>query len=700
MNMPATPLGEVEFLQIDPTTRCNYSCAYCRGRSMPQEDLDPALVDAALDSFPHVRFVELHGEGEPLLHPRFFDIAAGVRARGIKISVFTNGSLFHAAQVERLLDAGFEKVVVSVDSADPERFRAIRTGKFDIVRDGMERLMTRRRERGLSAPAVGISATIQRRFIDDIRGLAAFYRELDLDGGIGYQPLNPAASYARHYPADLLKELMSLQELDGLFQPVGAEAAGREVLAGSSKHQGFYDALFEPLVRGERVCPWLERAAYVTTSGFVTPCCMLHEPFAMGKIGETLPAVINQRRDDLRRQLARGIVPAPCEGCEVAALVVAATGVAGETRRPERPERKRLPVITDGPDREAPIVRPKISVIIPCFNLGQFIEEAVDSVFAQTDQDFEIIIVNDGSTDESTNALLAGFSRPRTRIMSTGNRGLAAARNLAIVHSRGRYICALDADDKLHPTFIEKTTALLDADPTLAFVSTWLETFGDENWVWRQERCDFPALLAECVVLTAAPVRREAIDAVGGYDGNMVASGDEDWDLWISLVEHGFRGTIIPEVLFYYRRRPGSMSTFSMRGEQRVRIWGNLLEKHHASYLHYLPDVLALKEAECGRVLLSNWHVEHEIETRLRPQIAERRTELAPLTCELNRAREVSMASDHRGRELEQALEQARAEIATFRSSWSWRLTAPLRRGFDLWLVLRRVLGIRQSPPG
>ncbi len=438
MTKPAGPIGEVEFLQIDPSIRCNYSCAYCRGRSMPQEDLDPALVDAALDAFPHVRFVELHGEGEALLHPRFFDIAARARARGAKISLFTNGSLLQAAQVERLLDAGFEKIVVSMDSADPERFRITRTGKLDLVCEGIARLMRRRRERGLSAPAIGISATIQRRFADDIAGLVAFYREFDLDGGIGYQGLNPAASYARHYPAELLEEVLSLQEVDALFQPIRENPATSQVLAGSSAHLGLYDELFEPIVRGERVCPWLERGAYVTTRGFVTPCCMLHEEHAIGRIGETPPEVLKQRRDDLRRQLASGVVPACCERCEVADLVVAAArGTAG--------------------------VRPKVSILIPCFNLGQYIEEAVDSVFAQTDQDFEIIIVNDGSTDEATNKLLEGFSRPRTTVLSTENRGLAAARNLAIQQARGRYICALDADDKLHPQFIEKTSALLDA---------------------------------------------------------------------------------------------------------------------------------------------------------------------------------------------------------------------------------------------
>ena len=106
---------------------------------------------------------------------------------------------------------------------------------------------------------------------------------------------------------------------------------------------------------------------------------------------------------------------------------------------------------------------------------------------------------------------------------------------------------------------------------------------GAERWIWRQERCDFPKLLAECVVLTAAPVRREALDAVGGYDGERFAEGDEDWDFWISLVERGFRGTIVPEVLFDYRQREDSMRRVAMQSEVRQRVWRNLLDKHRAN---------------------------------------------------------------------------------------------------------------------
>lgn len=340
---------------------------------------------------------------------------------------------------------------------------------------------------------------------------------------------------------------------------------------------------------------------------------------------------------------------------------------------------------------------PAVSVIVPCYNLGEFVEEAIDSVLAQTFDDVEIIVVNDGSTDERTNAILSNLARPRTTVLTTENRGVAAARNHALAHARGRYVCALDADDRLLPAFLAKTIPVLEQDASIAFVSTWLECFGIEQWTWRQERCDFPALLAECVVLTASPVRRQALDAVGGYDATSFLRGHEDWDLWISLVEHGFRGAIVPDVLFAYRQREGSMRRDCDRPEIRARVWQTLLGKHRASYERHLHSVLLLMEDECGRTLLENWMLEREIETRLKPLLAEREAE---------RDRRRAPARSPAGLEppavdsaemldLEQRLDAARFEIAALHESRSWRVTGPLRRACDAWLAMRRVVAGR-----
>src|SRR5688500_15417732 len=95
---------------------------------------------------------------------------------------------------------------------------------------------------------------------------------------------------------------------------------------------------------------------------------------------------------------------------------------------------------------------PVISVVVPVFNLGQYLEETLQSVLDQTYSNFEILVIDDGSTDPATRAVLDGLSRPRTQVIrAPTNQGLARARNLGIQQARGRYLCALDADDKLGP---------------------------------------------------------------------------------------------------------------------------------------------------------------------------------------------------------------------------------------------------------
>src|SRR6266567_1379857 len=179
---------------------------------------------------------------------------------------------------------------------------------------------------------------------------------------------------------------------------------------------------------------------------------------------------------------------------------------------------------------------PTVSVIIPCYNLGAYVNEAVQSVLDQTYTDFEILVIDDGSTDPITRHLFASYRRPRTRILRTENQGLARTRNLGIREAAGRYLSFLDADDVLEPAFLERTVHLLEADPSLAFVSCWLVGFGESRFLCTPATCDFPHLLAEDTVCTAALTRKDALVAVGGFDDTMPLPGYESWDLAIGLL--------------------------------------------------------------------------------------------------------------------------------------------------------------------
>jgi glycosyltransferase involved in cell wall biosynthesis len=328
---------------------------------------------------------------------------------------------------------------------------------------------------------------------------------------------------------------------------------------------------------------------------------------------------------------------------------------------------------------------PRVSVIVTCWNLGRHLDEAVDSVLAQTFQDFEIVVVDDGSTDPETRARLDGYARPRTRVLRRPHEGVAAARNAGIAASTGPYLCTLDADDTFEPTFLEKTVRVLDADPAIAFASTWLRAFGSEQWEWKPERCDLVSLLLEDTVLTASLVRRAAVEAVGGYDTRMPAQGDDDWDLWLTLVEGGCAGHIVREPLYNYRR-PGSVSAGCWHGPDHLPLARYRFEKHRESYHAHLTEVLLGQEDETGALLRRCDELERYLGTELEPALAARRAEAAEL-----RARVASGAAPaERVRELEAALAARTAEVAALRASMSWRVTGPLRRAYGWWLGERR----------
>ena len=240
---------------------------------------------------------------------------------------------------------------------------------------------------------------------------------------------------------------------------------------------------------------------------------------------------------------------------------------------------------------------PAVTVVIPCYNLGAYVNEAVQSVLDQTYRDFEILLIDDGSTDPVTRHLFASYRRPFTRILRTENQGLARTRNLGIREAAGRYVSFLDADDLFEPTFLERTVPLLEGDPSLAFASCWLAGFGESSFLWTPATCDFPHLLAEDTVCTAALTRKEALVSAGGFDAAMPLPGYEDWDLAIGLVERGLRGRIVPEVLFRYRIRPGSMTASCTAPENHARLVRYIVQKHPEAYERHLVGVLEVIEA-------------------------------------------------------------------------------------------------------
>jgi glycosyltransferase involved in cell wall biosynthesis len=243
---------------------------------------------------------------------------------------------------------------------------------------------------------------------------------------------------------------------------------------------------------------------------------------------------------------------------------------------------------------------PDVSVVISCYNLGRYLYEAVDSVLRQTLQAVEIILIDDGSTDEFTIRYLNNFHAPKTRVIRTGNQGLPAARNTGIESARGRYICCLDADDRLKPAFLEKAVRILDDSEDIGFVSCYYETFDGDHSIYRYDHCRFPELLVQNEAVEASVFRKDAWSKVGGYSTSLKAM--EDWDFWIGLIEQGYRGEVIPEILFEYRIRIGSMYAMARRAENYTVFAGQIIERHQESYRTHYLDVLRLKTTQFAQL--------------------------------------------------------------------------------------------------
>lgn len=241
-----------------------------------------------------------------------------------------------------------------------------------------------------------------------------------------------------------------------------------------------------------------------------------------------------------------------------------------------------------------PANRPLISVIIPCHDYGQYLPQAIESVLQQTLQDFELIIVDDGSTDPLALAVLDQLDHPKITLYRQMNQGPSAARNLGISKASGRYICCLDADDHLAPTYLEKCVILLEANQGVRLAYTWVQLVGDETRVVPSVNWHPDLLRYVNFLYISAVFYREDWCGAGGFQ----AGDHEDWDFWIHLATLGIRGQVIPEPLFFYRKHGRTRGDDG--NEHLYRVLQTLRERY--------PDFYSSKT--CRQRLIMNYQDE------------------------------------------------------------------------------------------
>jgi glycosyltransferase involved in cell wall biosynthesis len=217
---------------------------------------------------------------------------------------------------------------------------------------------------------------------------------------------------------------------------------------------------------------------------------------------------------------------------------------------------------------------PLVSVVIPTYNYGRYVAQAVDSALTQTYPAVEVIVVDDGSTDD-TRQRLAGYEG-RIRYIHQQNQGLSAARNTGIRAATGEFVAFLDSDDAFHPRKLEIQMGVLAADPALGLVGT--ASFSDEPRVWvdslPEPRFHHPLTLEEivfasCFAPSSVLARKECFKRVGLFDTALRSV--EDRDMWIRIAAR-FPVALIRLPLTWYRATPGSMSRNPERMERFERV--------------------------------------------------------------------------------------------------------------------------------
>ena len=260
--------------------------------------------------------------------------------------------------------------------------------------------------------------------------------------------------------------------------------------------------------------------------------------------------------------------------------------------------------------------KPKVSVIIPCFNQGQYIDEAVESVLSQTLQDFEIIIVNDGSTDEFTKNMLKSYNKPKCKVIHTNNQGLSSARNNGIIAASGEYILPLDADDKISLKYLEEAVNILDRESEIGIVYCEVEFFGDKTGRWNLPDFSVERILVMNMIICSALFRKSDYMKTKGYNPNMLY-GWEDWDFWLSLIEKGIGVYKLSDVHFFYRIKKGNSMKINLdlSVEKQKYCLRTIYLNHYDFYINKIGNpielysklirVLSSKDYKFGRLIVN-----------------------------------------------------------------------------------------------
>ena len=306
------------FLNIEPTTRCNFNCWYCIGRHMKQEDIDIDNFAKVLDNFPSVKTIALVGEGEPLLHKDFFNMAHMAKDRGIRVMIISNGSAFSKSVIKQLCEAEIAYIGISIDSSDAATFASSRLeGNLPKIWEGIKRLREYRDEHGYRYPKIGVKGTLFSHTQNELPAIVDEAKRNGVEIFESFQALNPMKSYIPIYPKEQLSEL-------AVVAPV-ASSIHRDSALAREALQPFADFCAEEGIEADKTgkpnplrknCD--EQWVYSLLSGDVTPCCQIKTPIdpSWNLFDNSMEEILQSPSyQNVRFNLWNGLFPSYCNGC-------------------------------------------------------------------------------------------------------------------------------------------------------------------------------------------------------------------------------------------------------------------------------------------------------------------------------------------------------------------------------------------------
>lgn len=236
-----------------------------------------------------------------------------------------------------------------------------------------------------------------------------------------------------------------------------------------------------------------------------------------------------------------------------------------------------------------------VSVIVPCYNQSQFLAEALDSVLVQCYENWECIIINDGSPDNTEEVALRYCQKDNRFVyLKKENGGICSARNEGIRRSSGNYIFPLDADDKIGEEYFLKAVEILDKDSHAKVVYAEAELFGIDSGIWELPSYSIKQLALENMIPCSGFFRKTDFNKYGGYDESF-SYGLEDWEFWLRILKDGGVVKKLPSVQFYYRKAENSRTKELLGNDGwNIEMRNKLFLKHFDLYAQLFGDLISI----------------------------------------------------------------------------------------------------------